>query len=58
MVFVYKNLHIVTIHKNTTPIFDQSYSSTKPAMYVIEVNAGYCDRNNIKVGDKIVWRRT
>ena len=58
MIFVNKNLDIVTIRKNTTPFSDQSYSSTKPAMYVIEVNAGYCDRNNIKVGDKIVWRRT
>ena len=58
MIFVNKNLDIVTIHKNTTPFSDQTYSSTKPAMYVIEVNAGYCDRNNIKVGDKIVLRRT
>jgi len=57
MIFVNKNLEIVTIHKDTTPFSDQTYSSTKPALYVVEVNAGYCDMNNINVGNKIVWRR-
>lgn len=58
MIFVNKNLEIITIRKNTTPFSDQTYSSTKPALYVIEVNAGFCDKNNIKIGDKIAWRRT
>ncbi len=57
MIFVNKNLEIVTIHKDTTPFSDQTYPSTKPALYVVEVNAGYCDMNNISVGNKIVWRR-
>lgn len=57
MIFVNKNLDVVTIHKDTTPFSDQTYSSTRPALYVVEVNAGYCDMNNISVGNKIVWRR-
>jgi len=58
MIFVSSNLEIITIRKNTKPYDDSSYPSTKPAQYVIEVNAGYTDKFNIKVGDKVVFRRT
>lgn len=57
MIFVNSKDEIVTIHKNTTPYSEQSYASTKPAQFVIEVNAGYADRHKIKVGDKIAWNR-
>ncbi|MFA4941764.1 MAG: DUF192 domain-containing protein [Patescibacteria group bacterium] len=30
-----------------------SYESGKPVDYVLEVNAGFCANNNIKIGDKI-----
>jgi uncharacterized protein len=33
-----------------------SYSSKKPAMYVLEVNAGYANANNITVGGKAAFR--
>jgi uncharacterized membrane protein (UPF0127 family) len=55
MLFINSNKEIVTIHKNTTPLSEQSYPSTAPALYVLEVNAGFCDRHNIKLGDKIFW---
>ncbi len=58
MIFVNSKLQIVTIHKNTKPYDDSSYPSTKPAQYVIEVNAGYTDKFGIKVGDIVVFRRT
>lgn len=58
MVFVNKEKEIVTIHKNTARLSDQTYKSTKPAEYVVEVDAGFCDNFNIKVGDKITWNRT
>jgi uncharacterized protein len=58
MIFVNKEREVVTIHKNTTRLSDQTYKSTKPAEYVIEVDAGFCDTFNIKVGDKITWKRT
>ena len=57
MIFVNGHNEMVTIHKNTTPYSEQSYSSTKPAKYVVEVNAGYTDRHKIAVGDHIAWTR-
>ncbi len=56
MIFANSNMEIVKIHENTTPYSEQSYSSGKPAKYVVEVNAGYCERHGIKEGDKIAWR--
>ena len=56
MIFINAQKEIVTIHKNTKVLSDQSYPSTKPAMYVIEVDAGFSDGHNIKEGDKISWR--
>jgi hypothetical protein len=57
MIFVNSKDEIVTIHKNTTPYSEQSYASSKPAQFVIEVNAGYTDRHKLSVGDHIVWNR-
>jgi uncharacterized membrane protein (UPF0127 family) len=57
MIFVNKNNEIVKIHKETTPFSETSYPSVKPAVYVVEVVAGYTDTYGIKEGDKIVWRR-
>jgi uncharacterized membrane protein (UPF0127 family) len=55
MLFINSNKEIVTIHANTTPLSEQSYPSSEPALYVLEVNAGFCDRHNIKLGDKVFW---
>ena len=56
IIFVNKNKEIVTIYRNTTPFSEESYPSTKPAIYVVEVNAGYTSDHGIKEGDKISWR--
>jgi uncharacterized membrane protein (UPF0127 family) len=55
MLFINSNKEIVSIHKNTTPTSQQSYPSSKPAIYVVEVVAGFTDNHNIKEGDKIYW---
>jgi len=55
ILFINSNKEIVTIHKNTTPLSEQSYPSSEPAIYVLEVNAGFCDRHNVKLSDKIYW---
>lgn len=55
MIFVNENKQIVTIHKNTRILSDSSYPSTRPAKYVVEVVAGFTDKYNIQVGDKIDW---
>ena len=56
MIFVNSHFKIVTIRKNAHPFDLSSYSSTAPAKYVIEVNAGFCDKYGIKEGDKISFR--
>lgn len=56
IIFVNKKMEIVTIHKNTTPFSEKSYPSTEPSIYVVEVNAGYTEKFDIKEGDKINWR--
>lgn len=57
MIFVNRENEIVKIHKNTTPFSESSYATLKPALFVVEVVAGYTDKYGIKEGDKIVWRR-
>lgn len=57
MLFINANNEIVTIHKSTTPYSEESYTSTKPAKFVLEVNAGFTDKYKIAVGDRITWRR-
>jgi len=57
MIFVNERNEIVTIHKYTTPYSEETYPSSKPAKYVIEVNAGYTDKRKVSVGDRISWNR-
>ncbi len=57
MIFVGAKNEIVTIHENTTPYSPQSYSSTKPAQFVVEVNAGFVEKHGIAIGDRIRWKR-
>lgn len=58
ILFVNDQKQIVTIHKNTKILSDQSYPATQPSIYVVEVLAGYTDKHNIQVGDKINWMGT
>jgi uncharacterized membrane protein (UPF0127 family) len=56
MIFVNGKNEVVTIHKYTTPYSEDSYASTRPAQYVVEVNGGFADKYGIAVGDRIAWR--
>jgi uncharacterized protein len=58
ILFINKDKEIITIHKNTKTLSTQSYPSTEPALYVVEVVGGFTDRHNIVVGDKIFWMGT
>ena len=55
IIFVNANKEIVSIHKNTTPYVEEQYSSGLPALYVVEVNAGFTDAHNINIDDVINW---
>lgn len=57
ILFIDANQRIINIHRNTRPFSEESLPSTAPAQYVVEVNGGWCDRNGVKEGDAISWRR-
>ena len=56
MIFINEHKKIVTIHKNTKILSDQSYPSSALAKYVLEVIAGFTDKFGINVGDVINWK--
>ncbi len=58
MIFINSKKEIVTIRHADKTLSDQTYSSTAPAQYVLEVNLGFAKKYDIKVGDKITWERT
>jgi len=53
IIFADENMQIVMIYKNTKPLSEDSIPSYRDSMYVIEVNAGFCDNYGIKSGDYI-----
>lgn len=55
IVYVDDKKEIVSIQKYATPLSEAGLPSYKPAQYVVEVNAGFCDKYRIKYGDKIVF---
>lgn len=57
IIYVNAKNQIVTAQKNTVPYLEDSVPSNGPAQYVVEVNAGFCDRHGVKPGDRIEWRR-
>lgn len=47
---------VVSIIKDADPLDESSLPSEGPAMYVLELNGGSCDKWNIEVNDSIVIR--
>ncbi len=46
---------VVDITSDLSPqTYPDSFTSSEPSQYVLEVNAGYSEENNINVGDKVV----
>ena len=58
MIFMDGNYKIVDINENAQPCESGKicmlYVSRKPAKYVLEVNAGFVEKNNLKTGDRII----
>ena len=55
MIFINENFEIVEI-KNAMPCNEDpcaTYSSAKPAKYVLEINEGFAEKNSIEAGDKV-----
>ena len=57
MIFANQENTVVHIEKYTKPYSTQSYPSEQPALYVIEVVAGYSDQYGVGPGWKINWQR-
>jgi uncharacterized protein len=57
LVYVNAKNVIVSIQKNAVPYSEDSLPSNGLAKYVVEVNAGFCDRHSIRPGDHIEWKR-
>jgi uncharacterized membrane protein (UPF0127 family) len=54
IIWIDNNDIIVGITKNISPdTYPQTFSPPSPIKYVLEVNAGWSDRHNIKIGDKM-----
>jgi uncharacterized protein len=56
IIYINKNKEIVSIQKYTQPQTTGAIPSEKPAMYVLEVNAGLADNYGINPGDKIEFK--
>lgn len=53
IIFINSNKEIVKIQPNTQPRSLKSIPSQRPALYVVEVLAGFCADNGIEEGDLI-----
>lgn len=57
IIYVDENKEIVSVQKYTTPLSEESLPSFKKALYVVEVNGGFCDKYHIAYGDKIAFTK-
>lgn len=56
IVFIDEQKRVVAIATGTEPLSYAPISSTKKTRYVVEVNAGFCKKHGISVGDRITYR--
>jgi len=54
MIFIDKNLKIVSIAEKTEQLSEKSHSSGKPARYVLEILGGLSHRYGFKAGDSVL----
>ena len=55
MVFARSDGSITNIARETTPLSENSVTSTEPAMFVLELNAGTARRLSIDDDSRLVW---
>jgi len=56
MLFVDENKVITDINHSAKPGDLSSFVSSGPVLYVLEINGGFCKKNNIKVGDRLEFK--
>ncbi len=57
IIFINEDKQIVTIQKFAEPYNERPVPSFKDAIYVVEVNAGFCEKYNIKESDFISFNK-
>src|ERR1044072_4630230 len=57
IIYVGEDKEIVSVRKYAPPLSEESLPSFKKAMYVVEVNAGFCDKYKVAYGDKIAFTK-
>ncbi|QDO92664.1 DUF192 domain-containing protein [Formosa sediminum] len=57
IIYIAENKTIASIAKNAKPMDETTVLSHKPAMYVLEVNAGLADAWQLKEGDSITYTK-
>ena len=54
IIWIGENLRVVYIKKDAQPeSYPESYEANQDAKYVLEVVAGFADKNNLREGDKV-----
>ena len=55
IIWIGEHMSVVDITKSASPSsFPQTFVSSAPALYVLEVQAGFAERHGIKIGDQVV----
>ena len=56
IIWIGENLRVVYIKKDARPeLYPETYGPDKDTKYVLEVVAGFADKNNLKEGDKVIF---
>ena len=56
ILWIDENKIIVGIERNVSPdTFPQTFSPYKPALYVLELNAGWTEKHQVVAGDVLSW---
>ncbi len=54
MIWIDEKLNVVYIKENARPeLYPESYGPDSDAKYILEVNAGFAEKYNLKVGDRV-----
>ena len=56
MIFITRSKKIAGIIKNTAPKTKGPYNINALSLYVLEVNAGFCRKNGIERGDRVIFK--
>ena len=56
ILWIDENKTVVGIERNVSPdTFPQTFSSSQPVVYVLEVNAGWTEMHQVVAGDVLSW---